>query len=250
MVRKLPGTDVDLSSRGFSELQERGREKYGVCFVLLMCLLTPILVGVMLGALTLIIAACVFAIQALVVGVATYQDPLNTCQWTVGYWMVVFGSLYFASCGLQCLCSAGGRDSADAEGHESNPSTLCSCISGCISLANLGWLSYGVYLVYNQSETLIKCNPAQYQTFNLMVMFLFWGFVAAMSTALFLLCCVLPCVSVLELAAQNGDGAGAGGGGGAPATASATGSAQPVEQPAEPAVGVTKTNADDVMAQV
>jgi hypothetical protein len=148
------------------------------------------------------IAGFVFAIQALVVGVDTYNLPgtmqnvsgievlVPNCQRTVGLWLVVYGSLMISNVGLTCICPAQKNEDGESNGN------FCSNL---VSLACFGWLCYGVNIIsapgnYPNAD----CSPSQYGVFVMMVNFMFWGGIALIVGSIFLVCISVPIVALGE----------------------------------------------------
>jgi len=191
MVRKIPGTDIEMSQAGGEEIYGRASKRFGFCTALFLLIAVPISIGVVLGALTLGIATLVFAIQGLVVGSATYTDPfLDNCQYTVGVWMIVFGSLTLTNCMISTCCGGGEE-----------PIRLVQIINSTLGFVTFAWLCYGLNIVYNPGR--YACSPSQFQVFSLMVQFEFWGMIGLLIALIFLVCLLGPIIAVVTEEKKN-----------------------------------------------
>jgi hypothetical protein len=154
-------------------------------------LVAPIAFGYFLFFAAYGVATFVFGIQALKVGFDTYNLPgtlqnvsgievlVPNCQRTVGYWLLVYGSLVITYAGLPCICP-------DEFGQSTGNNLLCSYF---VWLASFGWLCYGVNIISNPANyPNADCSPSQYQVFVLMVNFMFWGGITILVGWIFLMC--------------------------------------------------------------
>jgi hypothetical protein len=186
---------------------------------LFMCVTCPAAIVAVLGAATFFVAEIVFSIQSLVVGAQTYQyymyqwvlnttnssqpiivngtiitpppsnsssnttvspqyyaqlAPNGNCMNIVGVWLIVFGSLGLAGCCLgNCIIRTNKPD-----GTVEQKATPLSVLGNLTSLACLCWLFYGTHLVY--TEPWLACNASQYHVFYILIMFMFWLFIAVL----------------------------------------------------------------------
>lgn len=147
------------------------------------------------------IAGLVFAFQTLIVGVPIYKSSIG-CESLMGTWMVVYGSLFWASFGLNCFCGAGTqRKNADEEEKfgEFQPTNCGVVLANLIGLANMCWIFYGMNIVETNAQNVSVCaalHPSVssdlYSIFKLQVQFMFWGFIAVLATAFFVICVGIP----------------------------------------------------------
>lgn len=172
---RILGFNFEFSTTGLGDFVELTRDRSGCCSPLVV----PVAVTCILFLFTMQIASLVFGIQALVVGTATFQA--TPCANTIGVWLIVYGTLSIANCALSFLCGGKGDDGDERSG------CLLGTFINLVSLVTFGWLCYGMYLVYTPG-TLKACNPSQFQVFELMTLFMFYGSVAALVGSLFLLC--------------------------------------------------------------
>jgi len=197
MVRKVPGTDVEVSKEGVTEAWQRASKKLGCCFVCFTCLMAPVLFGFILFPIVYGVASLVFAIQGLVVGSATYNTANQPCEHTTGVWMIVFGSLVLGNTVLSCCCNPGHKKEAEHDDDENNSRGSCICLLSLIRLAVIGWLCYGMSIVYSPSSD-HSCESSQYNVFQLIVLFMFYGMVAMVGTAIILLCTLCPILVMIK----------------------------------------------------
>lgn len=191
-------------SNKFKAKVEAKRAKGEVAIVGLVCLLVPILVALALGALTVLIASFVFAIQALVVGVEYYPSKIQ-CESTMGVWMVVYGSLAIGVSGLQCLCNGVPRGADDNDDDDKPPgSKPLGPLINLINLASFGWLCYGMNIILANTDHVGQCNDSLYGVFHLMIYFMFFGTMAILCALCFILCGVIPAIIVLGLVDEDG----------------------------------------------
>jgi hypothetical protein len=184
MVKTVPLTDVSLDREGCKMAFDRAHEKLGCFFIFWAILAAPVVIALCLWLTVYAVASFVFAVQALIVGTATYQQA--DCQNRYGVWLIVYGSLIVASAFFSCFCMSPGKKDEDRK----NP---CQILVTLIGLANFGWLCYGINIVYSNPTDI--CNQSQYDVFRMIVMFMFWGAIAILGASLFLCCSVFPVVA-------------------------------------------------------
>jgi len=187
VVKTVPLTGVSLSKEGFDTAMHRASNKLGCFFYCWAILAIPVVTALLLWMLVFGVAGFVFAIQALVVGSATYQE---SCQNRYGVWMIVFGSLIMGSTFFSCCCIKPANKEDEEDKKRENP---CQWLITLINLANFGWLCYGINIIYSNPTDI--CNQSQYDVFKLIVMFMFWGSIAILAACLFLCISVLPVVA-------------------------------------------------------
>ena len=116
-----------------------------------------------------VVVFCVFAIQSLIVGPSIYLSPSPICSKGIGKWLVVFGSLGVFSVIASLLTLKFLR---------TRKKFFVPIV--CFS-AVLGWLLYGVDQMYTGTNPTLSCTVTQYNTFRMIVLYLFWGLVALLS---------------------------------------------------------------------
>lgn len=191
-MQKIPLTDYEASKEGFEKLMAKAKDQFGPCFPIMLCLVAPFGVALLLFVMVLGVASIVFAIQALVVGVATYQG--EPCENTVGVWLVVYGSLVVGSVGLNCLCGSAARMGEDDDAKPRG--NIFMAIANLASLASFGWLCYGINLVYYPG-TFRACNPSQFAVMEMMVLFMFYGTIAVIVGIIIMVTALCPLLCVL-----------------------------------------------------
>jgi len=131
------------------------------------------------------IASLVFSVQATVQGSKTYNSA--ECEHVVGEWLLVYGCLGIFSFVMSCC----GRSTYIAENGETKrggPTPLESLAN----LAQFAWLVYGVFIMYRREDEFRDCNTKQWDKFEFIVSFLFYGALAMFVVGLLLACMVIP----------------------------------------------------------
>ena len=187
-----------LSIQGTKNTMNLIQKQSNTCgFILTFCLV----ISWFLLSVTMMIANLVTSIQALVVGVPTYRNSEQSCENYIGTWLVVFGSIGLGMIGMNLLSEACLKP-IDEEKSAPRPSCFGFLLQ-LISLGQLGWICYGLSIVYGGNTLQYQnCSPSQYHVFWLIVMLMFWGYIASISLSVIMLfyffCFMAPKKEVLR----------------------------------------------------
>jgi len=134
-------------------------------------------------------ASIFFAIQGLVVGVQSYNDPYQEgCQRTAGIWMIVYGSLIISRL-ISPLCCACKYSRVRTENGIVTFIFKIDFVQTIFELVIFSWLCYGMSLISNPVEAWeISCVDSQYQLFSTMVMYMFCSSFAMIPVNFFFRC--------------------------------------------------------------
>jgi hypothetical protein len=167
-VSAVPNTDY---AQMVAAMNERARQG-GLIFFLFTLFSTFYLLFVI----TYTIGVVVLHIQALVVGVPTYNQLLpanNTegypvdCQYTVGLWLVIYGAVGLVTW-IHSFCLGVKYDRK-----RWRLNTLLTQIAAAFVF---GWVCYGVHIwAHPEQYPYANCSPSQYSVFEIVVLFDFFG---------------------------------------------------------------------------